>query len=740
MRRQGTYRFSILNRCDITETHTSTAAGAGVDGHTFSIEIDDTSNLAVGDWVTLIGWEPLWLNIVAQITQIVNGTVFHIDQHIPDGTLIGLGTVNKLAGWRPVTPLNFYETKFSGQKQSDEIFFRKALDGKLTFDNKQGTNDWDYFLNNILPNECCEVKFLIEKLCDSVWRNEFNGRFSASDCIWNESACNVQVDIQIDDAYSCLKDNEGDGVNILPDLETHTVNITNDVSIEEFICCAPNVAVGGFSYQPLPTDDGSEGTIYGRCDHLQLVGYLNDFAPQVTIRCNNIDDGSSGENGFTYVKTVITNIVISDPDNNNAIVLTGDVCTTYRREVLVTIDMGGAPSQPPANGGNTWFQGESFTIDGYPATKWYRCPTGCPSNWGQYVVHNGLDGFITTRNGDCTTIQVEWPTCETPATPVAYTQGRSFGDACTYIAQKFCADGIKGIRSDFFEINPPGDTVGYVAGTNYVTGEPNGLKNMLIYQKSDILYPNADEHASIGEMSFQELETLWRVAFNAYWFVDDDGYMRVEHISWFHRTAVIDTTVAANQNNLRNKSLKIFSFDKVDVPIREEFTWMEENDLDFVGLPIRYSPLCSNPKNVAQYSVDDVTTDVDMILNIPTQIDPTGFVLISVDQNDNSQINREAGRLTGVVKNNAYLSWANLHYNFHRHYRWIINGYMNGVQQDFLSARPIKRQTQIKYIGECCVAINTLTDLVTTELGDGQIDKISKDNKNEMYSFELLFP
>lgn len=718
------YRFSIVNSCDAGEEFDVTNIDGDTGGYIFEIGVHD---IEAGDYVLLEGNDPKINGI--QLVESVTGDSIFILMDIDVDNLIH-GTVQKL-NHRFVDPLNFYNTKFIWEKDSDEIFFRRKLSGKLKFNNPDSqNNDWSYFENYILSNPCCKVKFIIEKKCSGDWVIDWEGYITHNMGKWNLSHCNVETDVEVDDDYTCILDSKGNDVNVLEGTETHTVSISVETQREEFECCkdvTEPILMGLRSCDCLPCNfeyDQSNGNTL-----LQFVG----VSPTLfSAECaDEIPDGPAA--GWAPKKLVITDVTCSTGcvEDTTVKCLKGTFCMTFIREVLVTFDVDGEPQQPSANGGNEWGNAESLIIAGFNATKWVRNPS---TIWDENV-------FTTTcvDGGTCPSqITFDYSDAYPLPNPTEYNTGRLFSDVCNKIVTSHCGV-IQGIRSDFFEIDPPGDTYGYVPGTNYVTGLDNKLANMMFIQLSDFIDPDADQPAFIGNMTFEQLAELWRKAFNAYWFVDADGYVRVEHISWFQRIAAIDTTTTVNGNHIRNKGLKVFTFDRQEIPIREEFKWQLQGGVDFIGYPIKYDSPCVNPKNTKRHDLTFVSTDTTFISFFSDPEDKIGFVLICLDPDDTSVIDREVALVTGFELNNAHLSWANLHYAYHRHDRWLSEGNMNNTDETFLSSKKTKRQVPIKYLGDCCDEIDPLTDLVTTELGNGQIDKMSKDNRDELYTFELLF-
>lgn len=727
------YRFHIVNPCDFTETYTVSSVVSTTPN--LKIEIG-AHTFVVGNYIVFAGYD-----LVKRIIAVTATTVT-----INGKFTANLTTVSRLEAV-PVDPLNFYNTKFIWEREQDEIFFRKKLDGKLKFTNHADShNDYTYFLEKILANPCCRIKFVVEKKCSDLdianqddivlrteqnWNIEWEGYLTHNMGKWNLSHCDVETEIEADDPYACLLDSKSEEVNVLECSEAKTVSIPVETSLEEYTCCLDfenvNIGLGTGDNYPDYGRGPACGLYYnptGGPVHTSLLANIGGAIPST-----DCDPGPP--NGRT-AGWRLQRLEVCDYTEEHCIegattvCITGTFCFKYVREVIITFDVDGDPVEPDALGGNTWGAVESLTIAGFPATKWARNPS---TTWNE-------NNFAFSCVGGCLIFDYSeaFPTPEV----TTFETGRSFSDAANCIVTARCPN-ISGLRSDFFEINPPGDTPGYVAGTNYVTGSVNKLANMMFIQMSDYLDPNADQPAFIGNITFEQLTALWRIAFNAYWFVDDDGYVRVEHISWFRRNVIADTTSITNDNRHRNKSLKIFSFDRESIPTREEFKWQHQNNIDFVGFPIKYNSPCVNPTLIERYDLPIFSTDTTFLTFLTDPEDKDGFALICLDPDNTTQIDQEIGKVSGILRNNAHLSWANLHYNYHRHDRWLLEGEMNNTEESFLTAKRTKRQVPVRFAGNCCINISPLTDLVTSELGNGQIDKMQKSNRDELYTFELLF-
>ena len=709
-------RFSIISSCSEAATFACTAVN-----NITSTELTCIGHTAVvGDYVKLEGtWFGSAVGSICKVITVFADIIVIELMGVTEGVATDANVV-LLNAPRKVAPLNFRSTSYVYEKDRQQPFFIRKLQGPLKFTERN--NDFEYLVTNVLNNRCCPALLVIEKRCGGEWVEDYKGLFTHADIVWNMSHCEADLTLQPYSIYTCIDANKSDKVNFLPVIEKQSVDITPDSFIERQTCCDTGINIANSLHTGSPC--------------LQVNANILAEILGISTPCDAV---SANFETWALDVAVLTNIVGTADGFGNIALATADVCLTFKRETFVTLNNGGDPQPPVQGGGSAWINIGSTTIGEAPATIWARPPAGC-LNYSDLVVYyatphpEAID--VTCTGVDNLTLSYA---CESEATPVTYDDGRNFADVLTYVVKQTCGK-VAGIKSDFLEINPPGDTPGYSAGVNYVTGDDNVIANLLVFQKSDFLNPDADESATIGEVSFEDLMNWVHTMFNALWFIDEDNYLRIEHYSWFSRTPTINVTLPANFNKRINEGRKSYKFDKDTVPIREEFTWMEANSLDFLGLPIKYSGNCANKDRVDSYAVTNVTTDVAMMQNLPDQIDLEGFAVIALDPLDTTKIHKETGQLTGVVFNNAHLSWANLHYNYYRHGRPLITGNMNGEDETFITAqRKMKGNVGIEYRGMCCDTFNPLTDMVTTELGDGEVQKIEVRNSDEVYKFDLNY-
>ena len=115
---------------------------------------------------------------------------------------------------------------------------------------------------------------------------------------------------------------------------------------------------------------------------------------------------------------------------------------------------------------------------------------------------------------------------------------------------------------------------------NYVTQSTQRLKYLTIAQKSDIIRPASTDPATTAMMSWNELmDILWTI-FQVRWNYDGAGTFNVEHVSWagFAPAPGIDL-----RSQLSCTSTNKYSYLKEKMPKFEKFSFMEADDLNFVG-------------------------------------------------------------------------------------------------------------------------------------------------------------
>lgn len=321
-------------------------------------------------------------------------------------------------------------------------------------------------------------------------------------------------------------------------------------------------------------------------------------------------------------------------------------------------------------------------------------------------------------------------------------------DSIDYILEQIACDGIIGVTSDFFEWNPQGDAPGYVAGQNYVTGLPNQVNDIALVQKSDAKDPNASNPATIGKAKFKDFTKWLLEMFQVYWFIDGNR-IRFEHISYFQEVLGLDLTLP--EYALEMVKSNRYTFNSIERPKYETFKFDESANQDFIGDDIYYDTLCVNQDsdtNVLEHNVNGITTDIQFVINSPSDVGNNGFVMLATEQSGSTYVTIVAeGALSGNDIANAPLSWANLHRDFFLHYRYWKEGYLNNTFTVFDSFRNTIIQDPVS-IKICCDLLSfDASDAIKTPLGVrwlgglyGTPDKVEYEIGKETLKITIGYP
>lgn len=314
---------------------------------------------------------------------------------------------------------------------------------------------------------------------------------------------------------------------------------------------------------------------------------------------------------------------------------------------------------------------------------------------------------------NCPTGSTWWYCPEDGRVPYTFGNGATFNSVLDFLIPSSCGltlvSNFFGIRPDATE--PSNDA--YTAAVAY-------CQNLVVFQKSDIKRHDASDPSKAPSWDMT-LEDLWhdiKAMFNLDWRIDGST-LRIEHVSYFEATAGNDYTGAHYKRELEQ--------DKTDVPAVTRFKYRDDYATAyFKGSPI--TVYCGEGEEDVQlrlFSCDVAyITSVDGLENIGDD----GFVLFAAV---------DVGGTLYNVDNNRGLSWTKLHENFHRH-NMAGAGTINGANVVPLSVKPTRQQPAFT-VKHCCDDTIDPVDLVTTALGDGQIQKAAWNLAKESLTLELKY-
>lgn len=164
-------------------------------------------------------------------------------------------------------------------------------------------------------------------------------------------------------------------------------------------------------------------------------------------------------------------------------------------------------------------------------------------------------------------------------------------------------------------------------------------QNLLIAPKSNIRSSNYDQPAQKATVTLKAILDMLRDCFRCYWFIDDDGRFRIEHISYFMNggTYTGDPVVGIDLTTLRSRrsekewsfAKNKFKYDKPETAARYQFSWMDDQTELFNGYPIDIVSGFVEKDKTEEIRVSQFSSDVDFILLNPGVISADGFVLMA---------------------------------------------------------------------------------------------------------------
>jgi hypothetical protein len=347
-----------------------------------------------------------------------------------------------------------------------------------------------------------------------------------------------------------------------------------------------------------------------------------------------------------------------------------------------------------------------------PAGDWVLVSNTCSGSTGskKYARPASTYGCTYTTTGN---YLYQCQVVGATGTNIAFDNAMLLFDIVKGFVNTYCPGNT--VVSDFFQWNPEN-----VSTTNYVTGAASKVLYLFLYQKSDIKNYNANNNATQAVWTWEKLVThLWYM-FKVQWRFEN-GVYRVEHYSYWSKSIGHD---------LRNHPAFInkYSYATEDIPKKEIWLFKEYSYYsDFQGVPIEYTNCVTTGADDVTYSMDDITTDVNLILQNPSsdsgRVDNEGFVMIAAGKNtDNTYyILTEDGIISQATVNNT-LAVSQLLRDYHRYGRPVPTGKMNNVETTFISTIPTKKGEPFSF-QLCCGDTFDPDDYIQTDMGIREVSK-----------------
>lgn len=259
---------------------------------------------------------------------------------------------------------------------------------------------------------------------------------------------------------------------------------------------------------------------------------------------------------------------------------------------------------------------------------------------------------------------------------------------------------------------------------------------LLISQKSNIINGEYQTPAQKAPVTLQQIMTMLRDIYKCYWYIEG-GKFKIEQINWFRNggsygyNPIIDYDLTQLENVRNGKKLAFatseYSFDKVDMPERYQFEWMDDVTTPFEGLPIEITSKYITAGKIEEINISNFTSDIDLMLLNPGAISSDGFALFAaVTPSGGGQLELPFTRQTvdGVeyFLQNGYLAFINIQPTY-----WVYDMparslKINNIINTAIGISRNKKQTLNFPAG---ITEPNPMQLVKTYIGNGQVDKLS---------------
>lgn len=259
---------------------------------------------------------------------------------------------------------------------------------------------------------------------------------------------------------------------------------------------------------------------------------------------------------------------------------------------------------------------------------------------------------------------------------------------------------------------------------------------LLISQKSNIINGEYQNPAQKAPVTLQQIMTMLRDIYKCYWYIED-GKFKIEQVNWFRNggsygyNPIIDYDLTQLENVRNGKKLAFatseYSFDKVDMPERYQFEWMDDVTTPFEGLPIEITSKYVTAGKIEEINISNFTSDIDLMLLNPGAISSDGFALFAaVTPSGGGQLELPFTRQTvdnvEYYLQNGYLAFINIQPTYWVYDMPARNFKINNSPNYAIGIERKKKQTLNFPAG---TTDPNPMQLVKTYIGNGQVDKLS---------------
>lgn len=624
-----------------------------------------------------------------------------------------------------VYPLVGNELNFNYSRFDDSYSFRKELTTSIKFTG----NDYDTI-------ELADIDFkfslVLQKYNGTDWIDDYTSYFYKTDCEFNKDDKIVEVKTIPDDGYEDVKNILNNKYNII-DFELLANNVTYKAMPILQVMVVKGSTLGWTKIYNICGVVNWEEEI-GRSDKtpanfindLKNVYHFEEITPalppspeytNVFFYQRYLTNLSTFNGVATLVRPEndISQIAINTFDRISKEIVTGlQIVSNEVQDDPSIYGLVRTSSHCSANEGKYYKQYDSGIIDEIVIpvnpVNW-----GCESNW--LIKSSGVNEYEHTNSANLT-LKDAYKISDLIQAFLNQESDILFDETTDY--------------SEFlFSSNNP------VSGDSF---------NVFVTPKSNIKNLFYSEPAQKADLRLKELLDFLLFSYNLSWHIEivgNEKRFRLEHVSWYenggtylNQSVELDLTLSIDPRTqlplsyYQNK----YNYNKVSMPSRIEFKWMDDSSPVFNGSPIEIINNQVEKGNVKQNYIGLFTTDLDLIYS-SENVSLNGFVGLATD--NLNQVLREQIYVTDTAQfyvQNALLALKDL---LPKYWRYGLPSEDILINEEQTTALSIKRNKQQEVEFVIFGQDIDLLKLIKTELGSGQVDSMTLNLINFKYKIVI---
>ena len=308
--------------------------------------------------------------------------------------------------------------------------------------------------------------------------------------------------------------------------------------------------------------------------------------------------------------------------------------------------------------------------------------------------------------------------------------------------------------------NPQYIISGCLGGSNDYVGTRTDL---IITPRSNIISSYYDTPAQNAPISLAKIFSMLKQAFKAYWHVDSNGNLHIEHISYYDNglnytdspQLLVDLESEIHTNTKNNKVFgqNKVKFDKQDMPEQYTFGWADAVTRPFIGYPINCLDAYVQKGTKDEKVIGDFDSDVDFVLSSPNDVSKEGFFLFALPaiegggysptlKIDKVTITDEIGDTYEVTIQNGDAAFVKIHETWWRYSLPCEHVNINNENTTAKTTGRFKLQS-VEFadtiMAEILKDVDNCNKVLRTQQGDGHIKSISINLNSLVAKGDLLF-